>query len=314
MNDTSAFLEHRALLVSIAYRMLGSFAEAEDAAQETYISWAARRDENIRSVRAFLTTIVMRLCLDKLKSASARREEYPGTWLPEPVETARILDPADRLLHRETVTTAFLLLLDRLSPAERAVFILRDVFDFDYAEISEILEKSEENLRQLNARARKHVREEKQRALVPEQHKMRLLAGFLEATTRGNLSDIVNLLTTDVKLQTDSGGKVNAARNIIHGQDHIGRFFIGIRKKQPGAISIRMVDVNGSPGIVVYTGRRIYSIVGFEFDEKGIRQIYSTMNPEKFTAFKNLPRPGMFSRMRTWWTVLRHLKSGRTQA
>lgn len=312
MSDTAAFLEQRPLLVSIAYRMLGSLADAEDAVQETYISWTARREENIRSVRGFLTTIVMRLCLDRLKSAGWKREEYPGTWLPEPVETARLLDPADRALHRETVSTAFLLLLDRLSPAERAVFLLRDVFDFDYSEISDMLQKPEDTLRQLNARARKHVREERMRITVPQEHKLKLLAGFLEATTRGNLSDIIGLLTTDVKLWTDSGGKVQAAaRNIIHGPDHIGRFFIGIRSKQPGSLSMRMVDVNGSPGMVIYTGRRIYSIVGFEFNEGGISSIYSTMNPEKFTAFRNLPRPGFFLRMRTWWQLFRHLKGRR---
>lgn len=289
--------------------MLGSFAEAEDIVQESFISWTSRRDLQIRSARAFLTTIVMRLCMDRLKSASRRREEYPGTWLPEPIETSVLLDPSGSAERRESVSTAFLLLLDRLSPVERAVFLLRDVFDFDYAEIASILAKSEENCRQLNARARRHVREEQTRAHVSEDHKHRLLAGFLEAITRGNVAEIVDLLAADVKLWTDSGGKVQAAaRNIIHGQEHVARFFIGIRNKQPADISMRLAEVNGGPGIVLYAGEKLYSVVSFDYGSEGIRNIYSTVNPEKFAAFENLPRPGIFSRVLVWWKILRHLQ------
>jgi RNA polymerase sigma-70 factor (ECF subfamily) len=309
LNDTDAFLEHRPLLLSIAYRMLGSYAEAEDIVQESFISWTSRRETDVRSNRAFLTTIVMRLCLDRLKSAAKKREEYPGTWLPEPVETSLLFDPALRAERRETVSTAFLLLLERLSPAERAVFLLRDVFDFDYSDIAGIVGKSEENCRQLNTRARKHVRQEETRAHVPEEHKHRLLAGFLDAITRGNLSNIVDLLARDVRLWTDSGGKVQAAaRNIIYGQDHVARFFVGIRAKQPHNITMRLVQINGDPGIVLYAGEHIYSVVRFDFDENGIRNIYSTVNPEKFGSFKRLGRPGPLSRVLVWWRILRHLK------
>lgn len=300
MTDLDQFLENRPLLLSAAYRLLGRYAEAEEIVQESYISWTTRTPgEIIHSPKAFLTTIVVRLCLDRLKSAARKREEYPGLWLPEPVETNQILDPAHLNEHAETISYAFLLLLDRLPVAERAVFILRDIFDFDYAEIARMIEKTEENCRQLNARARKHVREERKEK-IPEEQKRKLLAGFIEATTRGNLDSIVQLLTADVRLCTDGGGKVNAARNIIYGPLNIGRFFVGIRSKRPGNLSVRLTDINGGPGIVVFAGNRIYSVVSLDYADGRIQSIYSVMNPDKFGAFRGARPPGPFRRIFTW--------------
>lgn len=306
---TQAFLDQKPLLLSIAYRMLGSYTEAEDLVQETCISWNQSAGKEIRSARAYLVTIVTRLCLDRLKSAAFRREEYPGTWLPEPVLTADLLDPAGRFEHAETVSQAFLLMLDRLTPSERAAFVLHDLFDFDYTEIALVLEKSEESVRQLNSRARKHVREEKPRASVPLKRKEELLAGFMDAVARGRLEQIVGLLAEDARLFTDSGGRVQAAaRNILYGQDHISRFFAGIRSKQPRGIAVRIENINGSPGLVLYAGRTIYSVLAFEFGESGIESIYNTMNPDKFSGMRRLGRPGLGRRIQIWCGMLRHLR------
>src|SRR6266404_1548291 len=227
----ATFDQYRSLLFSIAYRMLGSVADAEDMLQETFIRWQESAEDTIRSPRAFLVTIVSRLCINHLQSARVQREEYVGQWLPEPVVTGPGSDPFGMMKVDESLSMAFLVLLERLTPIERAVFLLREVFDFDYAEISATLERSEANCRQILRRAKEHVRVARPRFRASVRDQSDLLPRFVQATTKGDLDGLVALLASDVVLHTDGGGKARALPNLIHGATRVARAIIGGMRK-----------------------------------------------------------------------------------
>jgi RNA polymerase sigma-70 factor (TIGR02957 family) len=275
----TGFETYRALLFSIAYRMLGSAAEAEDAVQDAYLRFAAASDEEpVRDVKAFLTTILTRLALDRLKSAQHRREEYIGPWLPEPVLTG----DADRRIAREqAVEYALLTTLERLAPTERAVFLLYEVLDYDHNEIAEMLDITAAASRQQLHRARERVAEKKRRFAPSLDEQRRLLAGFLAALRDGDVDSLRRLLTSDVVAISDGGGKVTAARNPIQGFDAVSRFFLGIARKAPPDASVMIEEVNGAPAVVIRLSGVLYNVISPQWDGDRIAEIDSVLNPEK---------------------------------
>jgi RNA polymerase sigma-70 factor, ECF subfamily len=278
------FNEHRPYLFSIAYRMLGTVADAEDMLQEAFLRWERAGTDEIRSPRAFLATITTRLCLNHLESARVRREEYVGPWLPEPLVTDE-REPVDRVELAESLSIAFLVLLETLSPAERAVLLLRDVFGYEYSEIATILGTSEANCRQALSRARKHVSENRPRfETSPEQHDA-LLRGFLKAAADGDLAGLVAILAEDVTLRSDGGGKATAALNPIEGADKVARFFVGVIKKFGATYGdFRFAEINGQPGVIAYVDGEPASVLTFEFSNGRIRNVFIVRNPDKLRA------------------------------
>jgi len=280
MDPVDIFAQHRPMLFGIAYRMLGSVMDAEDVVQEAYLRWEGADRAGIESPRAYLGTIVTRLSIDALREAKRRREVYVGEWLPEPLVTAR--DPRESAELADSLSTAFLVLLESLSPPERAAFLLREVFGYDYAELAQVLEKSEDNCRQMVSRARGRLETKEPRFETSREEQERLLAQFIEATASGNYDALVGVLAEDAAVYSDHGGKAAAAQRTILGADKIARFFLGIQKRFPPADpSIRLVSLNGRPGAILFSGEVPYSAFSFECGPTGIARIYVVRNPDK---------------------------------
>src|SRR5436305_5443299 len=222
-NTTQIFNQYRALLFSIAYRMLGSATDAEDIVQEAFLRWLQASDEEIQSPKAFLSTVVTRLCIDQLRSARAQREQYVGPWLPEPIPTGQRQDLTETAVLAESLSFAFLVMLESLGPLERAVFLLREVFDYDYSEIAAIVGKSEANCRQVLHRAHQHLGQRRPRYDVSHEQQERITSQFMHATTSGDMQGLLNLLTDDIVFTADSGGKVRAGLKPVHGPDKVAR-------------------------------------------------------------------------------------------
>jgi RNA polymerase sigma-70 factor (ECF subfamily) len=223
----ATFDQYRGLLFSIAYRMLGSVADAEDMLQEAFIRWQQSSEQDIESPRAFLVTIVSRLCINHLQSARVQREQYFGEWLPEPIVTNIASDPFGILKIDESLSMAFLILLERLTPIERAVFLLREVFEYDYSEVARIVGQSEVNCRQILRRARQHIEAMRPRFEVPERKRTDLFDRFLEAVGTGEMGGLLDLLAKDVVLHSDGGGKGVAVPNEVRGADRVARGILG---------------------------------------------------------------------------------------
>jgi len=285
-NLSDAFRAHKKLLFGIAYRMLSSAEDAEDIVQDAFIKFGEIPPDRVQNEKALLISIVTRRSIDRLRSASRQKEEYIGPWLPEPLLASHDLDPSLVYEGEETLSTAFLLVLERLSPPERAVFLLRDVFDFDYAEISRILERTPEGCRKLNERARQRVREERKTAPLPFEKKQKLLEKFLLACRGRSLEELAGLLRDDVIVYADGGGRVSSALNPIYGRFKSARFFLGLLKKykERGAVSkTKLVEVNGGPALLFYLNGKLDSITTMEFDRDRIVRIYSVRNPDKLS-------------------------------
>jgi RNA polymerase sigma-70 factor (ECF subfamily) len=280
-----AFDEHRGLLFSIAYRMLGSVADAEDILQETFIRWLQAADDDIRSPKAFLITIITRLSINHLQSARVRREEYVGQWLPEPLVIGE-----DHVQAEETLSIAFLVLLERLSPTERAVFLLREVFDYEYAEIAAALGQSEANCRQILRRARQHVRAERPRFKpTVEEHDV-LLERFQQAAVSGDVGALESLLSADVVLHTDGGGKAPALPNLVHGANSVARAIIGgMTRQAPRNLVERMLQINGESGLVTYLNGRPFGVFTIQVRDGRIAAIYGITNPDKLAHLPGMP-------------------------
>jgi RNA polymerase sigma-70 factor (ECF subfamily) len=280
--DATVFETHRRLLFSIAYRMLGSASEAEDVVQDAWLR--AREDEHadIRSPRAYLTTIVTRLCIDHLRSAERTRMEYPGPWLPEPLAEPN-QEPAELA---SSLTTAFLVLLEQLSPTERAVFLLREVFDLDFSEIARGVGKSEANVRQILARARRRLRDSRPRFTASRRESEEIVRGFRHACATGNTEELMALLHTDAQLISDGGGKAAAATRPVLGADRIAKFILGYAGKLHWSESdFELVTINGVPGLLMrhpIAGNGTYS---FDIADGRIRAIYVVRNPDKLRGF-----------------------------
>jgi RNA polymerase sigma-70 factor (ECF subfamily) len=237
------FDRYRSLLFSLAYRMLGSVADAEDMLQEAFIRWQEVPYGEIRTPRAFLVTIITRLCINHLQSARIQREEYPGQWLPEPIMTGAGSDPFGTIRIDESLSLAFLLLLERLTPVERAVFLLREVFEYEYLEIASILDQTEANCRQILRRARQHVSALHPRFKASAEKQSELLDLFLRAVSSGEMDGLVNLLSSDVVLHSNGGGKAIAVPNIIRGAGNVARGILaGLRKLVPQSCATRSPD------------------------------------------------------------------------
>jgi RNA polymerase sigma-70 factor (ECF subfamily) len=281
MAHVDDFEIHRELLFGVAYRMLGSAADAEDVLQEARLRWTAAREapgpsgahEEIRNPRGYLVTIVSRLCLDQLKSARARREVYVGPWLPEPLITPDTVDPS-------TISAAFLLLLERLAPAERAAFLLHEVFEYEYDEIARILDKSEDACRQLTSRARRHIAESRPRPPASREEHMRLLGAFASACATGDLAALERLLADDVTLRSDGGGRVNAARNVVQGPDHVARFLLGVRRFY-AAVDVQPRELNGRTGLVFFEQGTVRSTLTIDVVDGKVQSVYAVLNPDK---------------------------------
>jgi len=286
----ATFEQYRGLLFSIAYRMLGSVADAEDMLQEAFIRWQQTADDNIRSPRAFLVTIISRLCINQLQSARAQREEYVGEWLPEPIMTDPKSDPLGLIKIDESLSMAFLILMERLTPIERAVFLLREVFEYEYAEITAILAQNEPNCRQILRRARQHVGALQPRFKTSERKKKDLLERFLKATSSGDMEELVTLLASDVVLQSDGGGNGLAVPNLIHGIGKVARGAMGgLKKLLPKNLVHQLAQINGEPGIVSYLNGKPFSVLTIDAGETQIRAIYVLTNPAKLSHLPELP-------------------------
>lgn len=275
------FQEHRALLFGIAYRMLGSVSEAEDMVQETFVRWQRQTVSEIKSAKAWLTATITRLCIDYLRSARKRREEYVGIWLPEPlVETSD--EGADKAAGlADSLSTAFLVLLETLTPAERAVFLLREVFEYDYSEIGRIIEKNEANCRQMVRRAKEHLAEGKSRFHAVPGHHERLVQQFLETCREGDTTRLLSLLSEDAVIYSDGGGKVPAAPQPVIGAAKVARFLIGVSKLIREDEEFRFAMINSAPGVLRYKQGRLVQTTALNVEDGRITAIYVVRNPEK---------------------------------
>ena len=290
-SDPSASFEpYRRRLLGLAYRMLGSMAEAEDAVQEAYLRWHDADRASVADPRAFLMTTTTRLCLDVLKSARVRREEYVGPWLPDPVTDTASLAPDAQTELAEDLSVALLLALDRLSPLERAAFLLHDVFDYSFAQVAAALGRSEAACRQLATRARARVRTSRPAGAAPsrgpasalDDKHAQLLSAFMSAARSGDVAGLTRLLASDARIITDGGGKVLAALNVIEGADRVAAFVAGAaRKGWTDEMSVRFGTINGLPGLILSGPGGLVQTSAFEIDDGAVKAIYVTRNPDK---------------------------------
>lgn len=279
---------YRRRLLGLAYRMLGSRSDAEDVVQDAYLRFIGTED--VRNPEAFLVTVVTRLCLDRLKSARAQREIYVGPWLPEPVFDTDGLSTEVATELADDLSFALLLALDRLSPQERAAFLLHDVFDISFSEIAAMIGRSEPACRQLAARARRAVRDERPPPAAADSH-AHLLQAFLVAVTSGDLSRLTGLLRDDAVAVTDGGGRKTAALNPIYGADKIARFFISVAGKAAGRdIRIEAPVINGSAGALLYMDGELDHSLSISIDGERIAAIYLVRNPDKLRHAPGQPR------------------------
>ena len=282
MNYLEQFNQYRPLLFSIAYGMLGSATDAEDMVQETFLRTQQASETTVRAPKAYLSTIVTRLCIDHLRSARVRREQYVGSWLPEPILTQQTDDPAELVELSDSLSIAFLVLLECLSPTERAVFLLREVFDYEYPAIGRIVEKSPANCRQIKVRARKHLASRRPRFQVSPQQQEQLTIEFMKACNSGDLQGLLAILALDVTLTSDGGGKVKAALKPLHGSMKVARFLLAIRRSKivPAFVS-SLAEINGETGIINHVNGCPGSVLSLEIIGDRIQSIYIVVNPDK---------------------------------
>ncbi|MGW2182535.1 RNA polymerase sigma factor SigJ [Streptomyces sp. NPDC001732] len=281
---TDVFEDHRPVLTGVAYRMLGRIADAEDVVQEAWLRWSSASRADVREPRAFLVRIVTRLAIDRLRQVQSRREAYVGPWLPEPVVTdfgPAVPDTAERAVLADSVSIAVLVVLESLSPLERAVFVLREAFGFPYAEIAAALDRSEAAVRQLAGRARHHVEERKPRYDVDPAHRRDLTERFLAAAAGGDIEGLLALLAPDVRLVGDSGGKSRAPLRIIESADKVGRFLVAVARDQAPGSDVRFLEFNGGPGLLVLLGGKADSVLQVDVRDGLVQCVYIVRNPDK---------------------------------
>ncbi|GAA0446284.1 RNA polymerase sigma factor SigJ [Streptomyces olivaceiscleroticus] len=289
---TDVFEEHRPFLQGVAYRMLGRVADSEDVVQEAWLRWSATDHEAVREPRAYLVRVTTRLAIDRLRQVQARRETYVGPWLPEPVATdfgGAVPDGADRAVFTESVTLAVLVVLESLSPLERAVFVLREAFGYSYAEIAAVLERGEPAVRQLAGRARRHVEERKPRFEVNPERQRDLTERFLAAAAGEDLQGLIGLLAEDVRLVGDSGGKAKAPLRVIETSDKVGRFLVSVAKNQPAEMRWDLAALNGGFALVGRVGDRVDTLFQVDVVDGRIQTIYVVRNPDKLAALGEEP-------------------------
>lgn len=272
------FETYRSLLFSIAYRMLGSASEAEDMVQETYLRYRLAQESQVRSLKSYLTTIITRLCLDELKSARAQREQYLGPWLPEPLLTG---DAESLVEQRESLSLAFLTLLEELTPAERAVFVLHEAFDYPYDEIGKMIDKNAAACRQLFHRAEERLAAHQRRFEPSPDAQRELVGSFLLASQSGNVQALTELLARDVVVWSDGGGKVSAAIKPVYGREKVMRFVQGLLRKSLADLMVSAETINGEPALLFWIGGALFMVSSFRIADGQVQEIYGVLNPDK---------------------------------
>jgi RNA polymerase sigma-70 factor (ECF subfamily) len=278
---THIFEQHRARLRGVAYRMLGSRADADDIVQDAYLRWHRASLDELRSSEAWLVTTVTRLCIDRLRQARVEREAYVGPWLPEPI-VSQVAPAADA--HSElasSLSVAFLVVLERLAPEERAAFLLHEVFDSSYDEIARILGKSEAACRQIVSRARRRVHEDRPRVEVSSDARKQLLGRFVQALMNRDKESLLKVLAQDSTWTSDGGGKAKAAQKVIHGSDRVARFALGVLGRNIHRMQIREVTVNEESGLAIYFDQQLVAVLSVQTDGARILDVYSVLNPDK---------------------------------
>ncbi|RTL69434.1 MAG: RNA polymerase sigma-70 factor [Pseudonocardiaceae bacterium] len=281
MTATASFVAHRNLLFTVAYEMLGSAADAEDVLQETWLRWAAVDLADIRDHRAYLVRITTRQALTRLRTIGRRKESYVGQWLPEPLLTTP--DVADDVELADSVSMAMLLVLETLAPTERAVFVLRDVFDVGYDEIADAVDKTPAAVRQIAHRARAHVAARRPRGVVTQDESRGALDAFRRAVETGDLQGLLDVLAPDVVLLGDGGGIKQAVLRPVVGADKVGRLFTTGWARVPGEVTLEPVQVNGYPALVLRIDGELDSVVALRIDDGRVTGLYAVRNPQKLS-------------------------------
>ncbi|MDX2529260.1 RNA polymerase sigma-70 factor [Streptomyces europaeiscabiei] len=282
--ETDVFEEHRPVLMGVAYRMLGRVADAEDVVQEAWLRWSGADRSDVREPRGYLVRVTTRLAIDRLRQVQSRNEAYPGPWLPEPYVTdygATVPDTAERAVLADTVSLAVLVVMESLSPLERAVFVLREAFGYPYAEIAAMIDRAEPAVRQLAGRARRHVDERRPRYEVDPAERRELTERFLVAAAGGDLDGLMSLLAPDVRLVGDGGGLGKAPVRVLETADKVGRFLHGAAGKGVQDVSFRFMEINGGFAAVLLTGGMVDSVFQLDVADGRIQCVYIVRNPEK---------------------------------
>jgi RNA polymerase sigma-70 factor (ECF subfamily) len=284
---TDVFEEHRPVLMGVAYRMLGRVADAEDVVQEAWLRWSADDRSDVREPRGYLVRVTTRLAIDRLRQVQSRRESYVGPWLPEPYVTEfgdTVPDSAEQAVLADSVSLAVLVVLESLSPLERAVFVLREAFGYPYADIAVVLDRGEPAVRQLAGRARKHVEERRPRYEVDPDERRDLTERFLAAAGEGDLEGLMSLLAPEARLIGDSGGLAQAPLRVLDSADKVGRFVIGVTRKGMPGLSFRFLEVNGGVAVLALSEGKPDSVIQLDVADGRIQCVYIVRNPEKLVS------------------------------
>ncbi|MYS69948.1 RNA polymerase sigma-70 factor [Streptomyces sp. SID5926] len=284
---TDVFEEHRPVLLGVAYRMLGRLADAEDVVQEAWLRWSGADRAAVREPRGYLVRVTTRLAIDRLRQVKSRGETYVGPWLPEPYVTDfgdAVPDTAERAVLADSVSLAVLVVLESLSPLERAVFVLREAFGYPYAEIAAMLERGEAAVRQLAGRARKHVDERRPRYDVDPAQRRDLTERFLAAAAEGDLAGLLATLAPDVRLVGDSGGRSKAPLRVLESSEKVGRFLLGVARQGIPDASFHFLELNGGPALLVRSGGKPDSVIQVDVVDGRIQSMYIIRNPDKLVS------------------------------
>ena len=287
VDRTSQFELCRERMRRLAYRLLGTVEDADDIVQEAYLKWVSVSASEVRSAEAWLTTVVTRLCIDRLRARRREESSHVGPWLPEPLY---VEDTISTEAITGDLSLALLVLLERLTPEERATYLLHDIFDYKYRDISSVMGKTEPACRQLLHRARKRVREGRPRYQVSDSARNELVLKFVQALENNDQALLISVLEEDATITTDGGGRVKAALNVVHGSERIARLLLSVRKKKVGSIVERVMRINGEPGVVTYVGGIPNSLVAFQIDQERVGAIYRILDPIKLMGVPKLPR------------------------
>ncbi|TDT39169.1 RNA polymerase sigma-70 factor (ECF subfamily) [Streptomyces sp. BK208] len=289
---TDVFEEHRPVLLGVAYRMLGRLADAEDVVQEAWLRWSGADRSGVREARGYLVRVTTRLAIDRLRQVKSRGETYVGPWLPEPYATDfgdAVQDTAERAVLADSVSFAVLVVLESLSPLERAVFVLREAFGYPFAEIAAMLERGEAAVRQLAGRARKHVEERRPRYDVDPAQRRDLTERFLAAAANGDMAGLLATLAPDVRLVGDSGGRAKAPLRVLESSDKVARFLLGVARQGIPDATFHFLEVNGGPALLVRSGGKPDSVVQVDVADGRIQSVYVIRNPDKLVSLADIP-------------------------
>jgi RNA polymerase sigma-70 factor (ECF subfamily) len=293
MNDHPVIFEqHRNDLQRVAYQMVGSVSEAKDLVQDTYLRWQDVEISEVDNPRSYLTTIVTRLCIDHMRSARVKREKYTGPWLPEPIAGDTYFAPDQQVELKDSLSTAFLVMLEALNPVERAVFLLREIFDYEYEEVAEIVDKSVVNCRKIASRARKQIEKEPSRFDVSPEKQEVLVRRFMEAIEGEDMDALLDILEEDIVLYSDGGEKVPHALDPIDGARRVSRFLVGLEQNAPENLRVNPATINGQPGFIGYQDGHVQSVISLEITGDRIQNIFIVVNPEKLEHLTTAPTGG----------------------